>query len=418
MSQEFPSSDYAIKQKYYRLFWEIRNSLIGILDDIDNVENRNRTVVHSLDFYHMYDYLWHDGAHPGNYIESANLWTMKSIHDNPPINSLNLVASRGTVLELCDSLHHEIERLSAIRSNPSALRASARKIYEIRNKFEQKNDYTYNHASYIEFFSGKLLELGIYGKYNIQNVNKLFSEKKIQSYYDLVPIDEIVRARPEINRYTSELLSKHKTYKSSRREDRDPVDDEFHRRVDARNLAIAATLSRQQEGMHFYHVTPSTNFVNDDTREYRQSILKIAYYMMSCLSEEHRNSNNLLIPDAKFIYYLHDKSDFVMEQLTNRRYIPDFLLEEMTLLRKMLLSIFNRKSSEMTRYSTDTRMRLLRAEGTERNVKDTIDETIDGYESAARNILASEAHMIDESILYDCDLVSNERATYLIKKYS
>ena len=422
MMTDFLATDQTIKHKYGPLFREVHEALIFLLDDMDRRE-RGKTIVQSIDFYHMFDFMWFSG-NPNfeNYTEAANYWTFQNIAQQPPIHGLNLVASRGTVLEICDSLQHEIERLDGIRSKPDEISDLRKKYDRIKSRYMSASDYSYDYVSALRFFESKLPVFGVSNNNNVAQLIGMFDDKKIQSYYDIIPIEEIERLRPEINRLADDLLRNHPGYQRNRSNDRDPIDEEFHRKVDARNISISMILGDQLDDFECYHVTPAKNFNDSSMLQHRKSVLCVAYFVLACLQNNTvthpNNGSNHKLPDPTYIHFLAEKVDYALSEMHKNEGLPSYIFDELLHIRKMLLSIFYKDFSMNDADQFAARRKLLMIEGTDKEIHEAIEGVAESYENAARKVLSDDVRKIDTSLLYDTHLIDNERAKFLMKKYS
>lgn len=117
---DYSATDETIRTQYVPLLREALISLFAIIEQFE-LQNDGETILNSYDFFHIYDYLWNMGDRLDDPMTARNIWTLDQLQNNKSFPGLNIVASRGTVLEICDSLHHEVERLGETATNRKLL---------------------------------------------------------------------------------------------------------------------------------------------------------------------------------------------------------------------------------------------------------------------------------------------------------
>ena len=411
----FKATDEKLKMQYQPLLREIVHSLFSLLDDI-NFREHGGTVLNSFDFYHLFDFMWNPNSKPDDPLLARNLWTFKNLSESQPLAGLNLVASRGTVLEICDSLQHEIERLSRLRKNPSMLGDIRKRFAQLEKNSMTLDSFEYSYVKEIKYFEKILPMLGSRPE-GVTKVRKMFEDRKIQSYYDFIDEAEISKLRPKIKDMAGKIISSQKKYHRNRESDRNPADDELHRNIDAMNLAIARVLSENITQVKCNHITPYSNFTHSGMEPVRRSIYALSFFALAAVTGE-KADGNMDYPDPKYIHYLAQKTQDLLVQLLESKEIPEYLFDEFTHVRKITVSVFYKDKDMHTERSFDSRRKLLMMESSDEEVFDEIEKVAENYESTARAVLSSEAHNIQlGGLLYDCDLIDNERAQYLMKKY-
>lgn len=258
-------------------------------------------------------------------------------------------------------------------------------------------------------------------KSNISLLVSLFEDKKIRPYYDHIEFSDLSKHKNAINKLADEIAHSQSKYKRHKRFERDPVDDELHKRVDARNLSTAAIVSERVYGFKSFHITPNLNFKIHQLRNVRRSIYSISYYMLAVLKSMTGDDSDLVFDHAntikKNVGFWANQLDELLNELNAYRRIPQYLLDDLSHVRRMFVSVFFSKS-KMINTPLDSRRKLLMMERSDREIIDDIEEQKASFEDSARSILPNEAHMIDRDLLYDHDLHDNPRAKELIKKYA
>ena len=113
---EHLSADEQILNHYAPLFREAFGAITSLIEDMEEPEGGD-IIINGLDFYHLHDFMWNSVVDLQDPIASRNIWTMKNLAEQSKVAGMNLAISRGTVLEICDSILHKIERLDAASQN-------------------------------------------------------------------------------------------------------------------------------------------------------------------------------------------------------------------------------------------------------------------------------------------------------------